>query len=129
MSFSHDVSHAWDNGARSISAKNSYSAGAQLPSIDEVIPADSTEKEVVFALDISQLIAVVMLAEGDLKLETYNGAVLGDTIDLKAGLPYIWTEDSYDACLITEDITTLKVTEAESEDKRLQIEGLYDPTP
>lgn len=129
MSFSHEISQAWSNGERAISPSNTFTGGGQGPSIDEVIPADSTDALVAYALDVSQVKAFFMLAEGDMTIETNDGAAPDDTLNLKAGIPYIWFTNTYDTFKFTTDITKLYCTDTSTADNRLQIEAVFDPTP
>ncbi len=129
MGFQHQITQAWTNGSRAISGSKEYEANAQGNSIDEVITADAEDELVVFTLDVSQVKSIFILAEGDMTLETNNGAAPTDTINLKAGVPYIWTTDSDDSFKLGSDVTALYMTELSSANNRLQIESVYDPTP
>ncbi len=128
MAFTHKITQVWGNGLREISCENEYENDAQGASIDEEITADATDQEVAYTLDFSQLKALFILADGNMTLETNSGAAPADTITLVAGVPYIWNTDSYDSCLITQDVTALFMTETSSATNRLRIESIYDPT-
>lgn len=127
--FEHTIVLGWNDGSRGISTENAYEGGAQGPSIDEEITADAVDQLVSFALDVSQLKAIFILAQGNMTLETNSGAAPDDTINLKAGVPYIWTTDSYDTCKLTVDVTKLYMTETSSATNRLRIECVFDATP
>lgn len=127
MAFTHKITHVWNNGSREISCENEYTNDAQGASIDEEITADAVDQEVAFTLDFSQLKSLFILADGNMTLET-NNAAGDDEITLVAGVPYIWNTDSYNSCLITQDVTALFMTDTSSATNRLRIESVYDPT-
>lgn len=129
MSFSHEINQAWSNGARSIPASNSFSGGGEGPGIDEVIPAEASDTEVAYSLDVSQVKAFFMLAQGDMTIKTNNAGAPDNTLELKAGIPYIWFTNSYDSFQITVDVTKLFVSDGSAAENRLQIEDVFDSTP
>lgn len=106
----------------------SYTGGSSV-NLNETIPADSTDLDVVVALDVSAIKSLYLLSDKDLVIETNDGTTPDDTINLKAGIPYIWNTDSYDTCLLTTDVTKFCVTEENSEAAVLKMECLLDPTP
>jgi hypothetical protein len=128
MAFSHTISVNWSSGNRSITADNSYSGDAQA-SVDVSIPDSSTDMLVNFALDVSQIKAIYIKSDQDITLETNNGTTPDDTINLTAGVPYIWTTDSYDTCKLTTDVTALYATNSSGSEANLQIEVVKDDTP
>lgn len=128
MAFSHKISVNWGGGNRSITADNNYSGDSQ-ESKDVTVAGSTSDMLINFALDVSQIKAIYILSDKDLTLETNNGTTPDDTISLKAGVPYIWTTDSYDTCKLTTNVTALYASNAGATAARLQLEVVKDDTP
>lgn len=106
---------------------NTLSAGQRI-AIDESIPDSSSDLLVALAIDVSQVKGVYILSDQDITLETNDGSSPDNTLALKAGIPYVWYTNKYDALKFTSDITALYVTNASGEAARLIAEFLVDPT-
>lgn len=128
MSVSHSIEQNWESAGRRLTSQNVYSAGAQS-TLDEAIPDESTDLELVFTLDVSEIESIIIICDQDLTLKTNNATTPVDTLDLLAGLPYIWTVDSYFENKLTTDITALFVTNASGKVANLHLEEVHDPTP
>lgn len=128
MAFSHTLRQAVSVGGWDVSQNNVYSADSQT-SVDVEIPDSETDMLVNFALDVSQIESIFILSDQDLTLETNSGAAPDDTLSLLAGVPLVWTNDSYYANLLTTDITALYATNASGAAARLRIEAVHDATP
>lgn len=113
-------------GGSLILAENEVTAGSRI-AIDESI-AVANNVAVTLAADVSQIVGVYILSDQDLLLETNDSGTPDDTLNLKAGVPYIWTADKPDALAFGTDITALFATNASAAAARLQIEILVDPT-
>lgn len=103
--------------------------GSGSQSLDEDIANGQTNKRIEFTLDVSALKSIWICSDQDVTLETNDGTTPADTIALQAGVPYMWHSDSYDACLLTTDITALFITNASGASANLTIEALTDVTP
>jgi hypothetical protein len=112
-----------------IKTTNEFVANAELARIDESIPNNSTDMLIVWTCDVSQVKCIVIVCDQDVLLETNSGSTPGNSISLKADKPYIWDPDSYNAFLLTVDVTGLYLTNASGAAAALKIAGLYDPTP
>lgn len=128
MSFTHTVTQNVQVGSTLISGSKSYSNSSKV-SIEETIAAATTDDDVVLAIDVSALKSIIILSDQDVKIETNSGAAPDDTINLVADVPYIWNTDSYNACLLTTDVTVIYVTNAGATAATLKIEALLDATP
>ncbi len=129
MSFTHKINENWEQGGRQIVAQNSYTGNSQGASIAETIPESSTDFEVTFSVDVSAIKLIYILASTDMVLETNDGGTPIDTINLKAGKPYIWHTDAYFTNTLQTDVTALFLTTGAVGDATLQIEVVTDPTP
>lgn len=128
MAFTHVITQNVAADGLQVGSSRSYSAGLKI-SLDENIPDSSTDLQVVLALDVSELKSVFILSDQDMTLETNDGTTPDDTINLLAGVPYIWNTDSYDANKLATDVTAFFMTQSSGSVARLQAEFLYDPTP
>jgi len=128
MSLTHTIVEIVSTAGRTLTKQNSYSGGSQL-TVSEPIADSETDYEIAFALDVSEIAAIYIVSDQDVLFETNDGSSPDDTISLKAGVPYIWTEDSYHVCLLTTDITSIFITNASGAAAQLEIEVVFDPTP
>ena len=128
MSFTHTIVESVSTAGRTLTRQNSYSGDSE-PSISKPIPDQSTDYEIQFALDVSKTGLIYIVSDQDVTLETNSGSSPDNTVNLKAGVPYIWTEDSYHAPLLTVDVTALFITNTSGAAAQLEIEALYNPTP
>ena len=112
----------------SYTSENVYTGDAQdQRSID--VAADATDFEVDFVLDVSAISSIWI--ESDVNLELFtNTASPGhdENISLLAGVPYIWSSDSYFVNLLATDITALFFNEVNSVDAVVTITVVYDST-
>ncbi len=88
-----------------------------------------TDKEVVLAIDVSQLKAIFIASNAAVLVQTNSGSAPDDEITLAANVPYIWMVGSADACLIQADVTKIYVTNASGGAATIQIRVLQDGTP
>ena len=128
MSFTHAIHEKVTVGGTSISKTTTLTGGAKV-SLEETIADSTTDGAVVFALDVSACKSFYMVSDQDITIETNDGSSPDDTINLIAGIPYVWHEDKYESFLLTSDVETLYVTNSSGAEAKLQIEALTDPTP
>jgi len=128
MSFSATIEQKIVTAGRTVLASNSLSGG-RLQSLSESIADSETDKLVNFAVDVSQITALLIKSDQALTIETNDGSSPDDTLVLVADVPYVWHTNSYDTCKFTTDITKLYVTNASGAAAQLEIECLSDPTP
>lgn len=116
-------------GGMTVRKRQAYSAAAHTQVLESVATG-LTDKEIAFALDVSECVAFLLVSDQDVTFETNSGSAPDDTIALLANVPYIWYEDSYAPFLITADITTnVFITNASGATATVTIMALYDPTP
>jgi len=97
--------------------------------IREAIADETTDGEVAYVVDVSQLVAVFILSDQALTIETNDGAAPQETISLAAGVPLMWHDGLADAgCPFSDDITALFVTNASGAIANLSIMTLVDVT-
>jgi hypothetical protein len=104
--------------------------GTLLTQIDGESVADSeTDYEIVVALDVSAIQAIIITSDQDVTLETNSGAAPDDTIALTANNPYVWYTGSYYTNLLTTDITSIFITNASGSTATIDVLALVDATP
>lgn len=115
----------------SITKRLTVSVEAELD-LNISIP-NGADQLVAFAMDVSQLKFIYIVADGVLVLETNSSGSPVNTITLAANAPFQWIfgdnpiRDTANA-VITTDITALYVTNATGGAVALQILTGYDPT-
>lgn len=127
MAFTHRITQSVAGG-KPVTKENDYSGSGQL-SIDETIAESTTDGLVVMSLDVSQIKSVYIVSTVDMLLETNSGSTPDDTISLVAGVPYVWTTDSYDSNLLATDITAIYLTNTSGGSGNFTLECVYDATP
>jgi hypothetical protein len=128
MPFTHTVSQAIDAGAGAISKSKQYTGSGRV-SINETIANAVTDGPINVAIDVSAVKSFLLVSDKDVLIQTNDGTTPDDEISLLAGVPYIWTVDSYDAFLLTVDVTEILVTNASGDTATIQLEALVDATP
>lgn len=105
--------------------------GTGLAEVDESIADEVTDGVVACACDVSQLVFAWICADQDLTLKTYtSGAVLQDTIALKANTPLIFKLlPPIGTVPFAGDVASMKVTNASGSTASLRIKLLTDATP
>lgn len=128
MSFSAQITEAISIGGAEY-AKNNTLSGASKLEISESVADSETDKEIVCAIDVSAVKAVVICSSQDVTLETNNGSTPDDTFSLKANLPYVWYTNKYDSLLLTVDVTSIFITNASGSAATIEVYVITDPTP
>lgn len=105
------------------------SAGAEI-AIDETIAGGTTDNAVTFALDVSAAVAVYIVSDQAIKIETNGGDAPDATINLAANVPLVWKDSDAAAGnpFGSDDVTGLFVTNDTDAAANLKIRVLYDPT-
>jgi len=129
MAFSVTINHELIIGGATISRSTAYSANAQN-NLSEAIADSTTDGELTWAMDVSELVYFFMYASGTLLVETNNGSTPDHSFSLTSANQIVWTDDSgltnpFD----TTDITSLFVTNASGASVTLTIYAGYDPSP
>lgn len=97
---------------------------------DVTVANGQTDKEVVCAVDYSQLAGIVLVSDQAVTFETNDGGAAADTIALVANVPHLWITGSPQANGITEDVTAGFVTNASGSSARVRGWWIYaDATP
>lgn len=97
--------------------------------VDTTIASGETDKEVAFALDVSQCVVFEITSDYAITVETNSGSAPDNTIALVANVPYRWCTGWYVAFKLTVDVTKLFITNASGSTAALRIRALYDSTP
>lgn len=128
MPFSHVLAQTTVVESTSITASKTYEGSLRV-SIAETIAIAASNFLVACTLDVSAIKSIRIQSDQDLTFETNSGGSPVDTIALKAGVPYVWNTDSYDACLLGTDVTALYLTNASGVAAAFKLEAIVDATP
>ena len=129
MSFSHVITQAWTDQGNTLTKTVTKTGGAEV-NISESIADSTTDEEIACNLDYSAMESLYMVSDQDLQVETNDdAAATGQTINLEAGVPYLWLKDSGITCPITDDVTALFITNASGSPAQFDLRALLDATP
>lgn len=128
MAFSHTLTHKLSPSGPELQNANTYS-GSGEDNRSEEIATGQTDKLVVVAIDVSAVKSFYMVSDVAVTVETNSGSAADDTIALKAGVPYVWNTDSYDAFLLGTDVTALYITNASGSTSHFELRCISDATP
>ena len=128
MSFSVTVLQSVTGAAALVEASKAYT-GTILLQVEEVVADSETDLEIVAALDVSEIDAIIILSDQIVTFEVNDGAAPDDTISLVANVPYLETSDSYFVSLLTTDWTSVFITNASGSAATIKILALSDATP
>lgn len=129
----HRITRGWTPGSG-----NGFSATQELQADGEdnrsiTVPANTADKQVALALDVSQLKALCLLSDKAVVIETNSSGSPVNTFSLAAGVPFVWAYG--DAPLrdtagtaVTTDITTIYITNDGDDDAEVKIGVLVDST-
>lgn len=109
MAFTHQVQRNVYSNTLSISTTESLEGEVEA-AISQDINASAANVEILVALDVSKLQSVVIKASQDCTVKTNSSGAPDDTLTIEANVPYVWTINSYDANLITADVSKVFVT-------------------
>lgn len=99
------------DGATAANVNQSLSA-EQLTKLEAVIPAESSNKDVALACDVSQIQAILIHSTAAMTFATRSGAGADvDVLTLAAGIPILWQKTCGIAlsALFTADFVALQV--------------------
>ena len=98
------------SSGRLVGTNKLYSGDSVLEIPAIVIPASSTNYNILAAIDVSQVVAFHMQANTALTVKTNSSSSPANTITLVADQPYQFVTGDYNTFLLTTDVTSLFVT-------------------
>ena len=97
--------------------------------LDLQIADSTTDQEVAFTCDFSQLEGILITSDKAITIETNaSDHAGGQEIAIAAGVPFLWLKSSGITCPITADVTKLFITNASGTAANVKIAKLEDPT-
>lgn len=129
MSFTAKIIETWQEGTETPVTNQITVEADSRQSFDIAVPGETTDQLVSLTIDVSEVEAIMFLADQDLTIETNSGSAADDTLALKANAPYIWHPDKIDAFKLGTDVTALYVSNAGATAATLKIRALIDATP
>lgn len=130
MAITHKISVRINYNQTAVTWDASQTTGAES-NMSESIPDASTDLQVTWEADVSEMKSLLMLASGgNITVETNSGSTPTDTISLTDGVPVLWVSGNNVANPLTADVTTdIYVTNSSGSDVTLTILSATDPTP
>ena len=126
----HTIKQGVTVGSESLERSASYSGTGPIGIDGETVANGQTDFQINIAIDVSALKSFYLVSDQAVTIETNSGSEPDDTLVLKAGIPYIWNTDSYDAFLLgSEDVTAFFVTNASGGTATIHCYGVQDATP
>jgi hypothetical protein len=102
-----------DDGTRL--SGSSTETGTTHVAVDTNLPASSTNVLVACAFTVANVQGCVLLSSVDMTIKTNSPGSPANTINLKAGIPYLWRASAgYNTLLFTVDVTAWYVTSTAS---------------
>lgn len=127
MSFSHTITRKVATGTGSTITKTISKTAGLEANVSESIPANQTNLQLTYTLDVSAVKSFFMVADVAMIVETNSGSSPTNTITLVADQPYEWITGDYATFLLTGDVTALFITNTTAGE--LEIRCIVDPTP
>lgn len=128
MSLQITSSVGYSRGGQSVTS-NQNITGEGVTELDVTVGAAVTDKEVEVQFRMAALQHLLLTTDKDVTLETNSASVPGNTIALKANVPFLWVKDSGIANPFTADVTKFFFTNAGAADAAVKIRMLKDATP
>lgn len=125
----HTLSHKLEADGESLTYVNTFTGGLGTK-LDEAVADSETDKQIVVAIDVSEIASLFLVSDQDVTVETNSGSSPDDTISLKADRPLTWNDaDGYYSCPLTVDVTSLFITNASGSTANIKGRFVTDPTP
>jgi len=127
MSFSATVGYTFATSEGVLSYGRAISADTKIVQ-SLTVPDESSNLEVPVAIPVAGLKGIVVGSNRDVTLKFNDSGFPDPEIALKAGVPYIWFEDSYDDCKFENDITKVYITNASGANAVVSIRAMVEAT-
>jgi hypothetical protein len=126
----HTITRKWTGSGSTIS-KDEVVTGSGEQNIDQDVDASASDLLVAFAMDVSELKSIYMVASSNMVVVPHKASddTAMTSIDLQKNVPFEWTEGSGLDNPFSNDIGALHVTNSDDALGTLQIRSLYDSTP
>lgn len=127
MAFNHTIVQSVQASGSPIVTTNTYTASSSIRL--EESAADDGTTAISVAIDVSAVKSFFVVSSQDVILETNSASAADDTINLVAGVPYVWNIDSYDTFKLGTDVTSIHITNSSGSAATIQLEAIVDATP
>lgn len=129
MAETHTVIMTYQRPGAEVKGSAQYSGDSFVAIVNQAVPDPSSDLELQVSLDVSQIVSLILSCDVDLTIETNaDDATGGNTLNIAAGSPYVWTTDSLDSLLLTEDVLKMFLTASGGGDGVFNMVALIDPT-
>ncbi len=132
MSVTHKISRSINDGGPLVNTYvDTITDGGALV-FDEQVATAQTDLEFTFAFTKTKLKSIFMVSDQNVRIctnDTHSGSP-GETINLVAGKPYMWTGDDgpYFANPFAGNVTALYITNVSGQTANIIIRGIINPT-
>ena len=129
MSITHKSTISLEQGGVILSQSVEMTGTGEV-NVDESIPNDSTDLEITFLIDQSEMVSLYIESDQNITIETNSGGAPTDTLTLVANEPILWTTNSVHDNPLTADITAdIFITNSSGSTANLKWRALQDATP
>jgi hypothetical protein len=124
----HTFTNTWqgDGGGKSLSASVPVVGAGENNKGPTVVNNGATNQLLAITQVVANMKGLWLLSNADLTIKTNSTSSPGNTINLKAGQPYIWYAGAYWSNPFTVDITAWYLTNASGQQARLDTRILTD---
>lgn len=123
--FTHQITIGAYSNSLNVSSSETLEGDVEV-AISQTITASAANVEVLVALDVSALQSIVIKSSTDCTVKTNSSGSPDDTLTIVAGVPYVWTINSYEANQIGTDVSKIFITNGEAVEQTFQLLALSD---
>jgi hypothetical protein len=133
MAITHGIKYEFTYNGIKYSFMDDRTAGNEN-NISESIPDPSTNLEVFWGVDASEMKSLLIVSTGALTVDTNQISTPDHSFSLVANRPIVWTPgiglvNPFDVAGVLTDVTSIFVTNASGAAQTLTIKSVVDPTP
>ena len=110
MAFTHTPGYTYKTDAGQLISVSKAYTGNEETDFDGVVAANAVNQQETLNITVANVIALMLYSDQQVTLKTNNSGAPQDTITLKAGIPIIWTSDSWDAKPFVGNVTNMFFT-------------------
>ncbi len=127
--FTHTLGVTYRTDAGQIASTTDAYTGNAETDVDDTVAGSAVDTEYDFAVDVSQVVSMVIYSNHALVLKTNSTSAPSDTVTLTANKQVVWNTDSVMTSPFTVDTTKVFVSNSSSASASLKIRVLSDVTP
>lgn len=94
--------------------------------MSQVIAAGATNVNILLAIDITKVKLLLIKSSVNMTFKTNSSGSPANTINLLAGIPYVWAAGGYETLVLTTNVSSIFVTNGTATDGLLEVYALSD---